>query len=81
MGFMVGSLNKVWPWKQVVETYVDNHGQVQPLIESNISPATFETLYDKPALLSEAIILCIVGFLVIYGIEVLARIVAKKNEK
>lgn len=81
MGFMVGSLNKVWPWKQVVETYVDSHGQVQPLVESNISPATFETLYDKPALLPEAVILCIVGFLVIYGIEVLARIMAKKKEK
>ena len=51
MGFMVGSLNKVWPWKEVVETYVDSHGKVQPLVESNILPGTFETLYDKPALL------------------------------
>ncbi len=80
MGFMVGSLNKVWPWKEVVETYVDSHGKIQPLLESNISPGTFEALYDKPALLPEAILLGIVGFLTIYGIEILARIIAKKKE-
>lgn len=81
MGFMVGSLNKVWPWKEVVETYVDSHGEVQPLVEQNITPRGFEALYDRPALLPEAIILCIVGFLTIYGIEILARIISKKNEK
>ena len=26
MGFMVGSLNKVWPWKETAETYLDSHG-------------------------------------------------------
>ncbi len=81
MGFMVGSLNKVWPWKKVVETYVDSHGAVQPLVESNITPGTFEALYNRPAMLTEAVILCIVGFLTIYAIEVLARIMAKKKEK
>ena len=30
-GFMLGSLNKVWPWKEVVQTYVDSHGEVKPL--------------------------------------------------
>ena len=80
MGFMVGSLNKVWPWKEVVETYVDSHGKVQPLVESNITPGAFESLYDKPALLTEAVILCIIGFLTIYGIEVLARIIGRKKE-
>ena len=35
---MLGSLNKVWPWKEVVETFVDSHGEVKPLIETNILP-------------------------------------------
>lgn len=81
MGFMVGSLNKVWPWKEIVATYVDSHGEVQPLVESNITPGSFEALYDRPALLTEAILLCIIGFLTIYGIEILARIISKKKEK
>ncbi len=80
LGFMVGSLNKVWPWKEVVETFVDSHGKVQPLIERNVLPGTFEALTDKPALLAEAAILCVVGFLTIYGIELLARFIVKKKE-
>lgn len=80
MGFMVGSLNKVWPWKEVVETYVDSRGKVQPLVESNIAPGTFEALYDKPALLAEAILLCVAGFMTIYGIEQLARYVQNRRK-
>ena len=81
MGFMVGSLNKVWPWKETVETYTDSHGNLQPLVESNITPGQFEALYDKPSLLLEAAVLCAVGFLTIYGIEQIARIIGKKQEK
>ena len=80
MGFMVGSLNKVWPWKKVVETYLDSHGALQPLIERNVLPATFEQITGRPALLTEAILLCIIGFLTIYGIEILARIITKERE-
>jgi len=31
-GFMIGSLNKVWPWKEVVSTFTDRHGEIKPLI-------------------------------------------------
>ena len=81
MGFMVGSLNKVWPWKEVVETYTDSHGKIMPLVESNVAPGRFEALTQQDALLAEAIVLCIVGFLAIYCIELAARIVVKKQEE
>lgn len=80
MGFMVGSLNKVWPWKEVEQTFVDSHGKIQPLVESNITPGAFEALYDKPALLTEAVVLCVVGFLTIYGIEQLARYMQNRRK-
>ncbi|MDQ5950965.1 MAG: putative rane protein [Patescibacteria group bacterium] len=38
IGFMIGSLRKVWPWKEVVSTRIDSHGEVVPLIEKNILP-------------------------------------------
>ena len=81
MGFMVGSLNKVWPWKETVETYLDSHGVAQPLVQTNIAPGTFEQLTGEPSLLVQAILLGIVGFLAIYGIELIARIIVKKQEK
>ena len=81
MGFMVGSLDKVWPWKETVETYLDSHGVAQPLVQNNIAPGTFEQLTGQPSLLVQAILLGIVGFLVIYGIELVARMIVKKQEE
>ena len=49
MGFMVGSLNKVWPWKEVVETYTDAQGAVHPLVEQNITPGHFEAIGQTDA--------------------------------
>ncbi len=37
-GFMLGSLRKVWPWKETITTYVDSHGNAVPAVMSNIMP-------------------------------------------
>lgn len=72
-GFMVGSLNKVWPWKETLETYVDSHGAEHPLVEANISPLYFEELTGNSSFLGQAIVMCVVGFLLIYGLEYLGQ--------
>jgi putative membrane protein len=38
VGFMIGSLNKIWPWKQTLKTIVVD-GEVKPLLEKNILPS------------------------------------------
>lgn len=38
VGFLIGSLRKIWPWKEVLETGFDRHGEVIPLRERNILP-------------------------------------------
>lgn len=63
-GFMLGSLNKVWPWKETIETYVDSHGVTKPLVEANIAPNQF---------VWEAIGLMIVGFAIVYFLEKLSQ--------
>lgn len=37
-GFVLGSLHKIWPWKQTLEFVLNRHGQPIPLIEQNILP-------------------------------------------
>ena len=37
-GLMIGSLRKIWPWKEALESVVDSHGQMVPLVQSNILP-------------------------------------------
>lgn len=62
-GFMLGSLNKVWPWKTVVETYLDSHGVEKPLIEVNSMP---------DHLIGEAVGLMVLGFAIVYFLEKLS---------
>ncbi len=62
-GFMLGSLNKVWPWKRVVETYIDSHGAEKPLVEVNMLPDQY---------LWQAIVLAVLGFAIVYFLEKLS---------
>jgi putative membrane protein len=72
-GFMIGSLNKVWPWKEVVETFTDRHGEIKPLIEENILPGTYELITGNQSFFVGAIALAIFGFMLIFVIENIAN--------
>lgn len=67
-GFMIGSLNKIWPWKSVLSTRINRHGEEVPLLEQSISPFSFEG--DSQLIL--ALILALVGFGLILLLEKLA---------
>jgi len=80
VGVMLGSLNKVWPWKKVMEWQVDRHGNSVPAVESNVWPQSYPDLpaaeliggSNDPQLLL-AIVLAISGFLAIAAFELLTR--------
>jgi len=72
-GFMIGSLNKVWPWKRTIQTYVDSHGEVQPLVQDNVLPTDFAAHTGADPLLLQAILLAVIGFGLIFIIEGLTR--------
>lgn len=57
-GFMLGSLNKVWPWKEKI--MMDGGFE----LEKNIMPNAF---------LAEAIVLAIIGFFLVYFLEKLSQ--------
>ncbi len=62
-GFMLGSLNKVWPWKEVEKLVSDGH---EVMIEHNIAPNTE---------VAAAVVLMLIGFILVYVLE---KISAKK---
>lgn len=64
-GFLIGSINKIWPWKHTVSTYTDRHGVVKPLLQENVSPFAFETLEGLPSYVYLSIVMMIVGVAVI----------------
>ncbi|WP_440055207.1 DUF368 domain-containing protein [Pseudoalteromonas sp. T1lg65] len=46
-GFLLGSLNLLWPWKQVLTTYVNSSGVEKPLNQANILPSEYLLLYGQ----------------------------------
>ncbi|MGE4587939.1 MAG: DUF368 domain-containing protein, partial [Mangrovibacterium sp.] len=77
-GFMIGSLNKVWPWKQVLKTFVDRHGEIKPLLEQNVLPGTYARLTGQDSQLGFALLLAVTGFMLIFVIERLSRNIINK---
>ena len=75
-GFMVGSLNKVWPWKEVLETRINSKGEKVPFLESNISPSSYESLLGLPSELGWAVIMALVGMAIVL---VLSRLSPKEE--
>lgn len=64
-GFIIGSLNKVWPWKEVLDKKIDAHGKEIILLERSILPSSFD---GEPQILL-AVAMVVAGFLLIFGIE------------
>jgi putative membrane protein len=69
-GFLLGSLNKIWPWKTNVgePLYTHSNGK-EEFITKNISPSSFEG--DNQLIL--AISLFLVGFVLIFAMEIVAK--------
>ena len=61
-GFLIGSIDKVWPWKIVVSTRVDSSGETVPFIARSVMPYYFE---DDPKILL-ALSLLAVGFFIVF---------------
>ncbi|MFC5044598.1 DUF368 domain-containing protein [Aquimarina hainanensis] len=72
-GFMIGSLNKLWPWKKVLSWRVNSEGIKVPFIEKSILPTTYEG--DPKIFL--VILLVSLGFLLIFTLE---RLAVKKEQ-
>ena len=71
-GLMIGSLNKVWPWKQVLATYTTPSGKIKPLLEQNILPTAYFDITGREPFLVYAVMLAVAGFCLVYFLEKLS---------
>lgn len=61
-GFMLGSIRKIWPYKEVLVTRMNSHGDIVPVVEANILP----TLNGAFLL---AIVFGIAGFILVMWLD------------
>ncbi len=73
-GFIIGSLNKIWPWKEVLQSEIID-GKLKVLQEKSVSPMA----YSGDNQLLYAVFFALLGFLIIVLLEKLA--VKNQNRK
>ena len=63
VGFMAGSLWKIYPWKQCLESDLDRHGDFRCLVEQNIAPDPGSDTF------AAAIVLLLAGFVLVNALD------------
>jgi len=72
-GFMIGSLNKIWPWKITLESFADSHGELKPLVQENVLPWNFTPQSGDDPQILWAVLLALCGYGIIMLFENLTK--------
>ncbi|QUM76808.1 DUF368 domain-containing protein [Moritella sp. 24] len=72
-GLMIGTLGKLWPWKETLTWRTNSKGLEVPLLERNLSPFSFEDITGQPALLAYAIVAMLTAIVLILILEKTAK--------
>jgi putative membrane protein len=79
-GFMLGSLNKLWPWKEITSYRINSAGEEVPFLERSISPFRYTEITGESNQLIPIIICTLVGFLIIFLFDLYTDIRLKKKQ-
>ncbi|MGC9403329.1 DUF368 domain-containing protein [Vibrio genomosp. F10] len=72
-GLMVGTLPKIWPWKQTLSWRTNSSGESVPLVEQNLSPFQYETITSEPSQLLLAVVMMFCAMGLVLGLEKFAE--------
>ncbi|MEL6635797.1 MAG: DUF368 domain-containing protein [Bacteroidota bacterium] len=64
-GFMLGSLNKIWPWRNVISYRTNSKGLEVPFLEETVLPAA----YEGEPMVWGVLLLMLVGFTSVFILE------------
>ena len=70
-GFMLGSLNKLWPWRNALTTRIDSAGELVAVLEEKVWPAAYtgvDALPDPPYVIA-SIVALLAGLAIVFILE------------
>lgn len=74
IGFMLGSLAKLWPWKNTTSYQIEADGSQIPLIQELVFPGVYSTLTGEDAQIMMAIVCAVIGGALVLVLHWVARI-------
>ena len=73
VGFLLGSLNVIWPWKHTLETFTNRHGEQVALVQENLLPQAYTQATGLESYTVLALVLAAAGVFLVLGLEYLAK--------
>jgi len=77
-GFMLGSINKLWPWKKVLSYKFSSSGKQEPFLTENIWPHHYFRITGEDPHFLTALFAFFIGIILVIGIERLAYYMKRK---
>ncbi len=77
IGFLIGSLNVTWPWKQTMQVMINRHGEEIPLVQSNVMPWNYAEISGLDSQLLAVILFLVLGVFLVLSTEHFARKMAE----
>ena len=76
-GFLIGSLNKIWPWQKVLQTVEKDSGELVIVHSHSVLPATFakielNPIYGNDPQILGCVLLIVAGFATVFVAEQLS---------
>ncbi|MCL2915875.1 DUF368 domain-containing protein [Shewanella corallii] len=68
-GLMLGTLGKIWPWKEVLTWRTNSKGEQVPLAEQNLLPWNYEHVMGQPSQLALAVVCLLAGIGIVVALE------------
>ena len=68
-GFLVGSLNIIWPWKLVLESTLSHSGKTIVLAAQNLWPSQYTQLVGADAQTLISVSAMLLGLILVLGLE------------
>ena len=76
-GFMLGSINKLWPWKIVTAYRTSSSGEEKPFLTENLFPGEYMQQTGLEPQIMLALVAFLFGIILVYGIDRLAAYLKK----
>lgn len=71
-GFMLGSLNKVWPWREVLEYVTNRQGMQVPVFDKSVVPWKYFEITGKDPRVFHTVLIMALAVLIVVIIEKIA---------
>lgn len=79
-GFMLGSLNKIWPWKKTVTWFTAPNSAPKPIVQENILPWNYAQISGQETQLLLAVAMAVLAVLLVVTIEWFAQRKIKSSD-